>query len=522
VIRIASRWRAFRFSVELPTEEELAMPGGPPAPDTPSDPRPESGRSRPVRRPRDHRGDAPGDPPKDHRGDDQGHRPEDHLGDDRGDGPELDDLAVLAWLRQSIAGLCAGEVGESAGEPVRTYRLARAATDAGSGGWAFERDGVPCLETPDFARAAHELIWQLGADAITVLDTLALHAGVLYRDGSALLLPAPSGSGKSTLVAALVQRGWTYGSDEGALMVPATWRSSGAVARAAADAPRGAQAGEPAGVGDGPGAASGKGTGDIPCAAVLAEGFPRPIGLDRSAWAVLGGIDALLPPALQALGLAEAHFPPARLAPDEGPRSMGVTEGSTGANDPAGSARADEAALRPGEALPVALVVFPRYAPDPPPAAPASAASNPAEQTPPEPARQGQTPPEPARPDQTPPAPSPGSSSGTGWVSTPLRPAVALLELVTNCFNLARFGQEGLETLAEVARAAPAHRLTHTGVGPAVEAIEALWAGRTTALVPAPSAPVPACADPHLGPARPAPVATEPAPADRRPTPGDQ
>jgi len=487
VIRPASRWRAFRFSVALPTEEELAMPAGPPAPGTPG-PRPDSRRDRPVR------------------------RPQDHLGEDKGDRPEVGDLAVLAWLRQSIAGLCAGEVGEPAGEPVHTYRLARAATDVRSGGWAFERDGVPCLETPDLARAAHELIWQLGADAITVLDTIALHAGVLYRDGRALLLPAPSGSGKSTLVAALVQRGWTYGSDEGALMVPATWRSSGAVASAAADAPRGAQAGVPAGVGDGPGAASGKGTGGIPRAPVLAEGFPRPICLDRSAWAVLGGIDALLPPALQALGLAEAHFPPARLAPDEGPRSMGITEGSTGANDPAGSARADEAALRPGEALPVALLVFPRYAPDPPPAAPASAASNPAEQTPPEP----------TRPDQTPPAPSPGSSSGTGWVSTPLRPALALLELVTNCFNLARFGQEGLETLADVARAAPAYRLTHTGVGPAVEAIEALWAGRTTALVSAPSAPVPARADPHLGPARPAPVATEPAPADRRPTPGDQ
>jgi hypothetical protein len=73
---------------------------------------------------------------------------------------------------------------------------------------------------------------------------------------------------------------------------------------------------------------------------------------------------------------------------------------------------------------------------------------------------------------------------------TPLRPALALLELVTNCFNLAPFGAEGLEALAEVARTAPAYRLTHAGVDPAVEAIEALWAARTaTSAGPSPADP---------------------------------
>lgn len=43
---------------------------------------------------------------------------------------------------------------------------------------------------------------------------LLFHAGVLERDGLALLLPATPGSGKSTLSAALSRRGWRLLSDE--------------------------------------------------------------------------------------------------------------------------------------------------------------------------------------------------------------------------------------------------------------------------------------------------------------------
>lgn len=43
---------------------------------------------------------------------------------------------------------------------------------------------------------------------------LLLHAGVLERDGFALILPATPGSGKSTLTAALSLRGWRLLSDE--------------------------------------------------------------------------------------------------------------------------------------------------------------------------------------------------------------------------------------------------------------------------------------------------------------------
>ncbi len=43
---------------------------------------------------------------------------------------------------------------------------------------------------------------------------LMLHAGVVERDGRALILPAVPGSGKSTLTAALALRGWRLLSDE--------------------------------------------------------------------------------------------------------------------------------------------------------------------------------------------------------------------------------------------------------------------------------------------------------------------
>lgn len=51
---------------------------------------------------------------------------------------------------------------------------------------------------------------------------LAFHAGVVARGSSAVIVPAASGRGKSTLVAALLQRGLDYASDE-ALVVE--WQS---------------------------------------------------------------------------------------------------------------------------------------------------------------------------------------------------------------------------------------------------------------------------------------------------------
>jgi HprK-related kinase A len=53
--------------------------------------------------------------------------------------------------------------------------------------------------------------WHIGR---RINDTLLLHAGVVERDGFALVMPAIPGSGKSTLTAALALSGWRLLSDE--------------------------------------------------------------------------------------------------------------------------------------------------------------------------------------------------------------------------------------------------------------------------------------------------------------------
>lgn len=56
----------------------------------------------------------------------------------------------------------------------------------------------------------------------TRADFLQLHAATMAYDGKGVILAAGSGGGKSTLVAGLMARGWTYLSDEFALVNPNT------------------------------------------------------------------------------------------------------------------------------------------------------------------------------------------------------------------------------------------------------------------------------------------------------------
>lgn len=51
---------------------------------------------------------------------------------------------------------------------------------------------------------------------------LLLHAGVVERDGRAIILTGESGSGKSTLAALLGEKGWRFMADEFALLDPQT------------------------------------------------------------------------------------------------------------------------------------------------------------------------------------------------------------------------------------------------------------------------------------------------------------
>lgn len=68
------------------------------------------------------------------------------------------------------------------------------------------------------------LEWAIASVAVEVLGEgyLLLHAGVVARNGGAILLPGGSGSGKSTLVAGLARAGFLLGSDEVAVLDPMT------------------------------------------------------------------------------------------------------------------------------------------------------------------------------------------------------------------------------------------------------------------------------------------------------------
>jgi hypothetical protein len=85
----------------------------------------------------------------------------------------------------------------------------------------YERTGTYALtrEKETFEEIARDEIVVAITQALTaqwvVRDDLALvHAGVVVRDGRALLIAGPSGRGKSTLTAALVKHGFAYFSDE--------------------------------------------------------------------------------------------------------------------------------------------------------------------------------------------------------------------------------------------------------------------------------------------------------------------
>lgn len=76
-------------------------------------------------------------------------------------------------------------------------------------------DGVPFAACPDLSVAMEWLLWHVNQSAAaSVVGQVVLHAGGVQVEELGILLPGPSGAGKSSLVAALVDRGLGYLSDE--------------------------------------------------------------------------------------------------------------------------------------------------------------------------------------------------------------------------------------------------------------------------------------------------------------------
>lgn len=85
----------------------------------------------------------------------------------------------------------------------------------------FSVDGRRPHEDMPLAQALPVFEWGLNlVIALRCYGFLMLHAGVLERNGHAMLLPAAPGDGKSTLCAGLAFRGWRLFSDEFGLLRP--------------------------------------------------------------------------------------------------------------------------------------------------------------------------------------------------------------------------------------------------------------------------------------------------------------
>lgn len=74
----------------------------------------------------------------------------------------------------------------------------------------------------DFSQLQTFLIWLINSRAVEWLseDHLLFHAGTVAFGQAGIILPGQSGSGKSTLTAALIAQGFSYFSDEVALIDP--------------------------------------------------------------------------------------------------------------------------------------------------------------------------------------------------------------------------------------------------------------------------------------------------------------
>lgn len=99
--------------------------------------------------------------------------------------------------------------------PAVTYSVST--EQRSKGPWYTLRAGDEIVAgTPDPERVAEQLLWRVSADALAGCEEyLLVHAGAISTpDAQGILVLGDSGAGKTTLVAALVQEGYGYLSDE--------------------------------------------------------------------------------------------------------------------------------------------------------------------------------------------------------------------------------------------------------------------------------------------------------------------
>lgn len=120
-------------------------------------------------------------------------------------GVEVSDAAAAARVAELVAGHP-----RTTRAPEQTLRLLH----GGNGLRSLYEGGRVVREAMSGPEAVAMLAWSLNQAAMTTRRCVVLHAGCVVRGGRGLVLSGPMEAGKSTLVTALVQRGWTYLSDE--------------------------------------------------------------------------------------------------------------------------------------------------------------------------------------------------------------------------------------------------------------------------------------------------------------------
>jgi hypothetical protein len=98
------------------------------------------------------------------------------------------------------------------------YSLQSASRDEGHACYSLHRGERQVAVSDDSSAVIGQLLWQISNDTVDLAQGyLLIHAGaVVAPDGQGVLILGESGSGKTTLVAALVQEGFGYLSDEAA------------------------------------------------------------------------------------------------------------------------------------------------------------------------------------------------------------------------------------------------------------------------------------------------------------------
>lgn len=119
---------------------------------------------------------------------------------------EVGDPAAAIYVRDLIDGLPPARR-----QPERTVRLSP--NDHGPGRNLYDGDALVQLDMSGPA-AIRTLLWYLNQVALETAHYAVLHAGAVSQDRRAVILPARMDAGKSTLVAALVDQGFDYLSDE--------------------------------------------------------------------------------------------------------------------------------------------------------------------------------------------------------------------------------------------------------------------------------------------------------------------